>query len=190
MKSSKEIFRKEIDKAFSQVGSNIETMKDMAMFKNEFKEFKKSEILDKIKSDSGNKPKTKKKIENKEASTSGGVGSFEPPMSGEEPKKVEATEATTGVGAYSTPAMWAKSTNKKDWRGKSKTQIPGGSFVSIKKKCKTFPYCNQGDIKALDIYENKSLKEAIKNVSEKFDISENVIKSILQYEIERKLINK
>ena len=59
----------------------------------------------------------------------------------------------------------------------------GGSFVKVKKKCKNFPYCNQGDIKALKIYENESLKEAIKNVSQKYNISENVIKSIIQYEL-------
>ena len=71
-------------------------------------------------------------------------------------KKVEATEATGSgsSGQYGTTAAWAKSTSKKDWRGKSKTQIPGGKFVQVKKKCKKFPYCNQGDIKALKIFEN------------------------------------
>lgn len=108
----------------------------------------------------------------------------------EDAKKVEATEATTSgsVGAYETPAAWAKSTKKKDFRGASKTQIPGGSFVSVKKKCKSFPYCNQGDIKALNIYKNESLKEAIKSVSKKLNISEITIKAILEYELEK--INK
>jgi len=96
-------------------------------------------------------------------------------------KKVEATEATGSgsSGQYSTTAAWAKSTNKKDWMGKSKPQIPGGKFVQVKKKCKKFPYCNQGDIKALKIYENETVKKAIKNISEKHNISENVIKSII-----------
>ena len=89
-----------------------------------------------------------KKEESKEASVSGaGVGMFLGPLSGEEPKKVETKEAAVsggGVGAYETPKAWAKSTSKKDWRGKSKTQIPGGTFVQVKKKCKSFPYCNQG----------------------------------------------
>lgn len=127
-----------------------------------------------------------KKIESKEATTTGSAGSYEPLFSGEEPKKVEATEATTSasVGAYETPAAWAKSTSKKDWRGKSKTQIPGGSFVSVKKKCKSFPYCNQGDIKSLKIYENDVVKESINNVSKNLGISEDVIKSIIQYELE------
>lgn len=107
-------------------------------------------------------------------------------------KKVEATEATgaSSSGQYSTTAAWAKSTSKKDWMGKSKPQIPGGKFVQVKKKCKKFPYCNQGDIKALKIYENESVKKAIKNISERHNISENVIKSIISYEYEKLKSNK
>jgi hypothetical protein len=107
-------------------------------------------------------------------------------------KKVEATEATGSgsSGQYSTTAAWAKSTSKKDWMGKSKPQIPGGKFVQVKKKCKKFPYCNQGDIKALKIYENETVKKVIKNISEKHNISENVIKSIISYEYEKLKSNK
>jgi hypothetical protein len=99
-------------------------------------------------------------------------------------KKVETKEATgsSSSGSYESPAAWAKSTKKKDWRGKSKTQIPGGKFVQVKEKCKKFPYCNQGDIKALNIFENETFKKVIKNIGEKHGISENVIKSILSYE--------
>jgi hypothetical protein len=107
-------------------------------------------------------------------------------------KKVEATEATGSgsSGQYSTTAAWAKSTNKKDWMGKSKPQIPGGKFVQVKKKCKKFPYCNQGDIKALKIYENETVKNAIKNISERHNVSENVIKAIISYEYEKLKTNK
>ncbi len=150
-----------------------------------------------------------KKIENKEATGSGSSGAYSGPLFGdntnfikksqsETPKisegmiggdieKVEATEATGSgsSGAYETPAAWAKSTKKKDWGGRKKTQYPGGTFVSIKKKCQKFPYCNQGDIKALNLYKNESVSKAIKNVSQRMNISENVIKSILQYEFEK-----
>lgn len=148
------------------------------------------------------------KIEAGEATGSGSAGAFEGPLFGgdtgfikksqsetphlrtegvEAVEKVEATEATgTGSsGAYETPAAWAKSTSKKDWGAKKKTQYPGGKFVSIKKKCTKFPYCNQGDIKALKIYENENVLKAIKSVSEKLQIKENTIKAILQYELER-----
>lgn len=140
----------------------------------------------------------KKKSETKEATgAAGGSGAFEAPVAfkdselvrntfKETPKKVEATEATgaASAGGYLTPAAWAKSSKKKDWRGKSKTQIPGGKFVTIKKKCKTFPYCNQGDINALKIYENEVVKKVIKKISSEHNISENVIKAIIQHEIE------
>jgi hypothetical protein len=105
----------------------------------------------------------------------------------EEVEKVEATEATGSgsVGAYSSPAMWAKSTKKKDWGPSRKTQVPGGKFVSIKKKCTKFPYCNQGDINNLNISKNESVKEAIKKVAQKLNLSENVIATILEYEYEK-----
>ena len=137
-----------------------------------------------------------KKIESKEATGAGSAGGFEGPIAfkdsdfvrrsfDETPKKIEATEATGSgsAGSYETTAAWAKSSKKKDWRGASKTQIPGGKFVQVKKKCKKFPYCNQGDINALKIWENETLKKVIKNVSEKQNLSENVIKNIIAYEL-------
>ena len=102
----------------------------------------------------------------------------------------ETTEATgaSSAGQYSTPGWVAP--NKKNWRGASKTQIPGGKFVQIKKKCQTFPYCNQGDINALKLYENELVKESITNLSKKMEIHENVIKAIIQHELELKTIKQ
>jgi hypothetical protein len=150
----------------------------------------------------------RKKKETKEATGSGSSGSYVGPVFGgdnefweksrrETPKlkesdieKAETKEATTtgSSGGYESPAMWAKSTKKKDWGPSRKTQIPGGGFVKIKKKCTKFPYCNQGDINNVKISKNESVKEAIKNVSSKMGVSENVIKSILEHEYEK--INK
>jgi len=138
----------------------------------------------------------KKKVESKESTVSNSGGSFEAPFAfkdsefvrksfAETPKKIEANEATgsDSSGSYVTTAAWAKSTSKKHWRGKSKTQIPGGNFVTVKKKCTKFPYCNQGDIGALKFTnENKDLLEVIKAISEKQGISENMIKNIIFYE--------
>jgi hypothetical protein len=103
-------------------------------------------------------------------------------------EKVEAKEATTSgsVGGYETPSMWAKSTKKKDWGPSRKTQYSGGSFVKIKKKCTKFPYCNQGDINNLKLSKNESVMDAIKNVSKKLNIAENVIITILEHEYEKK----
>jgi hypothetical protein len=118
-----------------------------------------------------------KRKENKEATGSGSAGGYDTPLF----SKMETKEATGAAssGSYETPKMWAKSTNKKDWRGKSKTQTPGGKFVQVKKKCKTFPYCNQGDINALKIFENKLLKKVISNISKNNNISEETINKIL-----------
>ena len=148
--------------------------------------------------------KTKKK-ETKEATGSGSTGAFTAPVGfkdselvrrsfKETPKlkesdveKVEATEATgTGsTGGYESPAMWAKSTKKKDWGPSRKTQIPGGGFVKIKKKCTKFPYCNQGDISNVKISKNESVKTAIKQVADKMGISESTIITILEHEYEK-----
>jgi hypothetical protein len=147
-----------------------------------------------------------KKSEPKEATTSGSIGGYSAPVFNEtennefweksrsenpklkesEVEKVEAKEATTSVGGYESPSMWAKSTKKKDWGPSRKTQYKGGSFVKIKKKCMTFPYCNQGDIKNLKLSKNESVKEAIKNVASKFSIGENVIITILEHEYQLK----
>jgi len=165
---------------------------------------------------SGNDPFVKKKkhsrvknSETKEATGSGSVGAFSAPVfeggdddfweksRAETPKlkesefeKVEAKEAATSgnVGGYSTPSMWAKSTSKKDWGPSRKTQIPGGGFVKIKKKCTKFPYCNQGDINNLKISKNESVKEAIENVASKLGIDKKVIMNILEHEYEK--VNK
>ena len=105
---------------------------------------------------------------------------------GDDIKKVETKEATGSgsSGSYETPAAWAKSGSRKNWRGARKTQIPGGKFVEVRKKCQKFPYCNQGDIKALKIFENDKIKEVIKNISKKHNINEDVIKNILRYELD------
>lgn len=94
-------------------------------------------------------------------------------------KKVEAKEATTTAssGAYSGPAFLAK--NKKNWRGGAKPIYSGGKFVQVKKRCKTFPYCNQGDINALKLTDSQVLERVIKNVSKKTNLSEQTILDIL-----------
>ena len=144
------------------------------------------------------------KVETKEATGTGSSGGFVSPIGfsdefmkksnaevktltkESETEKVEATEATGSgsSGGYETPAMWAKSTSKKDWGPSRKTQIPGGGFVKIKKKCTKFPYCNQGDINNLKISKNETVKEAIENVSKKMNVSLSVIMTILEHEYE------
>jgi hypothetical protein len=59
--------------------------------------------------------------------------------------------------AYINPyGTWAK--NEKSMRHNQKTYWPGGSFVTVKEKCKKFPYCNQGDTGALNFSNPKAAR--------------------------------
>jgi hypothetical protein len=95
-----------------------------------------------------------------------------------EEAKQEATEATTtaSTGAYSTPAFIAK--GSKNWRGGKKPLYKGGKFVQIKKKCLTFPYCNQG-AGAIKLSEDLNNPQALQNASSRLGLSEEVILNIL-----------
>jgi hypothetical protein len=144
----------------------------------------------------------KKKKEAIEATSSASSGQYSAPLfSLATPKdpvtkvqeSVEGGETTEATGAsssgqYSTPGWVAP--NKKNWRCASKTQIPCVKFVQIKKKCQKFPYCNQGDINSLKLYENKLVKQSIQNLSKKMGINENVIKAIIQHELEEMMIKR
>jgi hypothetical protein len=103
----------------------------------------------------------------------------------EKPKKTETKEATgsSSSGSYESPAFGAKSMSPKDWRGRAKTQIPGGAFVQVKKKCKTFPYCNQGDINALELSRNPVVKKKKKKLAEQYGVSEELIMQIIINEL-------
>lgn len=57
---------------------------------------------------------------------------------------------------------------------------PGGIFIKIKDKCKKFPYCNQGDINAIEI-----LKESIDEISKKTGIPKNEIEILVLNEIKQ-----
>jgi len=213
MESSVSQFKNAIDKAFTtqpNVKLNTTTMGDALKYKSGFTEEVDEDgneyetFLEK------SKKVKKNKSETKEATGSGSSGAYSAPVFGggdndefweksrsETPglkesyvEKVEATEATGSgsVGGYETPAMWAKSTKKKDWGPSRKTQIPGGGFVKVKKKCTKFPYCNQGDINNLKISKNESVNDAINNVAKKMGVSPNVVKTILEHEYE--ILNK
>jgi hypothetical protein len=63
---------------------------------------------------------------------------------------------------------------------------PGGVFVKVKEKCKKFPYCNQGNTGALEfIKEDKSIKDAITEVSKKYGIPYKEIEKIVINDISK-----
>ena len=143
-----------------------------------------------------------KESETKEATGASSAGGFSAPLfsmwsddeeakgSYKKSKKVEGEfkEATSSssVGAYDVPGFqdvnMRGNTTKGKGRSWRKTQIPGGSFVEIAKKCKTFPYCSQGDSKDKPVRQRKQtspLSEAIENVSIKTGLSIEEIKKII-----------
>ena len=114
-----------------------------------------------------------------QTSTGGSSGAFVAPLGWDPedgistPLKEEEELDETGAassGAYSQPAIWAK--NYKNWKAVQDPKFPkyggpGAKYVRIKEKCNHFPYCNQGETSALEFYEDKTLKEAIDNISKK-----------------------
>lgn len=107
------------------------------------------------------------------------------------PEEGEFTEATSSasVGAYDVPGFqdvnMRGNTLKGQGRSWKQTQVKGGSFVDIDPKCKTFPYCNQGNTGAVRYRKpktkkrNSPLSEAIENVSLKTGLSVEEIKNII-----------
>lgn len=143
--------------------------------------------------------KNPKKEENTEATGSGSAGGYSMPLFSttkgdlvkgvktvrEQTEKVETKEATSSAssGQYSQPAIWAKSLKKKDWKGATTKYMPGSKRVQVKKKCKKFPYCNQGDINALKIFESEQVQRAIENVSNKYELNKDYISDVVFEEI-------
>lgn len=118
-------------------------------------------------------------------------------VSSDKPRKIDATEQTAvGAGGggfdYTVPAFGktpkggrknplaidgpksiAKSRAVTDknfpkWGG------PDSVFIKVKEKCKKFPYCNQGDINAIE-----PLKEAIETASKKYRLPISEVEKIV-----------
>lgn len=122
-----------------------------------------------------------RKKETKEAMVSGGaVGMFDTNAF----TKEEFKEATTtdSSGSYETNKIWAKSMNKKHWRNAKANIMPGAKRVQVKKKCKRFPYCNQGDIKALNIFEGEIYENILEKISRETGLDRNYIENIIEIE--------
>ena len=111
----------------------------------------------------------------------------------------EATEATTSAsaGVYDAPFGGPKKdplkldnpdTVEKKTRPYTDKNFPkyggpGAKLVKIKKKCSKFPYCNQGDINALQIFERDIVKEMVTNTAKRTNLDEYVIRNIIAKEL-------
>ena len=109
------------------------------------------------------------KEEAKEATTASSSGPYDAPFGGPKKDPLKLSNPDT---------VYKELRSVKD-KNFPKYGGPGGKFVKIKNKCKTFPYCNQGDIKALEFFENNLVKEAIENLSNRFKLNEDYIKGVI-----------
>lgn len=87
-------------------------------------------------------------VEMKEATDASSSGAYDVPFLGTTPK---GRKNPLSIGGEKTikQSRAAKDPNFPKWGG------PGGKFVAIKEKCKKFPYCNQGDMNALELFESE-----------------------------------
>ena len=144
------------------------------------------------------------KIEASESTTASSSGSYSAPMLGKMKRPISTihnmTETTVAdaSGSYDVPfgdgsktplkingeksiktSRAVKDKNFPKWGG------PGGVYVRIKDKCKKYPYCNQGDIKSLEFYEDNQLIESVKEVSKQTGIPYSEIEKIVLNEISK-----
>lgn len=100
------------------------------------------------------------------------IGSYDVPFLGKTPKGRKSPLKIDGPDSVKNSRA-LKDKNFPKWGG------PGGIFIKIKDKCKKFPYCNQGDINAIEI-----LKESVNNVSRKTGIPIEKIEKMIINEIQ------
>ena len=62
---------------------------------------------------------------------------------------------------------------------------PGGKFVEINPACKTFPYCNQGEKRAVKFYESQELREVVTEISNEMGVPYKEIEKIVLNQIKR-----
>lgn len=210
MEKIEDLMTKSLNKAFQEINPSdakgmIEKSKTLASLKREIPEEKDGETTEATGTSSAGAyvgplfgPIRKSNLKKKKQIKGGDVTN--------ETKKVEATEATTSssVGVYDAPFGGPKKdplklsnpkTVYKELRSVKDKNFPkyggpGGKYVRIKDKCKKFPYCNQGDIGALEFFEQSGIKEAIENIALNTQLPMNMIKSILLHELEERTLSE
>jgi hypothetical protein len=135
--------------------------------------------------------------ETKEATSAGGAGAYVGPVQSNGKEETKEATGAGSAGAYDVafgsprkdPLKIDNPGLKKikeesvppNVKGKNKKNRyggPEGVFVKIKEKCKTFPYCNQGDINSLEFYEEDITISEKHNIYNKSMTMENLKKYI------------
>jgi hypothetical protein len=109
-----------------------------------------------------------------EATVADSSGSYDVPFGngGKNPLKIGGEKSIKKSRAV-------KDKNFPKWGG------PDGVFIKIKEKCKKYPYCNQGDINAIEMLEIDGLVESVKNVSKKTGIPYSYLEMEILNEIKK-----
>lgn len=113
-----------------------------------------------------------------EATDSSSSGAFDVPLFGTSPKgrrdplKIDGPKSIGNSRAV-------KDKKFPKWGG------PNAVFVKIKEKCKKFPYCNQGDINAIELLEIEELKESILETSKEMGLPYKEVENIVLNEIKK-----
>ena len=110
-----------------------------------------------------------------EVNDSSSSGAYDAPFGdgGKNPLKINGEKSIKNSRAV-------KDKNFPKWGG------PDAVFIKIKEKCKKFPYCNQGDINAIELLE---IGDEIKEVSEKYGIPYKEMEKIVLNEINKIFID-
>lgn len=156
-----------------------------------------------------------KKVETKESTVSDSSGSFETnsfndvikrettyhPKNFKKYNKTEVTEVTdaSSSGSYDVPfgdggnsplKLKGKKSIKNSRAVKDKKFPkwggPDSVFIKVKEKCKKYPYCNQGDINAIELME---IKNEINEISKKYGIPQSEIEKIVLKEFNQIFID-
>lgn len=111
-----------------------------------------------------------------EATDASSSGSYDVPAFGTTPKGRKDPLKIDGPGSeYKGRAV--KDKNFPKWGG------PDAKFVKINDKCKKYPYCNQGDMSALEMMETEEIKNAIQENAIKYGLPIKVVEKLVLNEI-------
>jgi hypothetical protein len=111
-----------------------------------------------------------------EATDASSSGSYDVPLFGKTPKGRRNPLKIDGVKSIK-QSRAVKDKNFPKWGG------PDSVFIKVKDKCKKFPYCNQGDINAIEMLEMEELTQAITEIAKEMKVPFKEIEKIVLNEI-------
>lgn len=114
----------------------------------------------------------------KEVTDASSSGSYDVPLFGKTPKGRRNPLKIDGEKSIK-QSRAVKDKKFPKWGG------PDSVFIKIKDKCKKFPYCNQGDINAIELLEMDELTEAITEISKEMKVPYKEIEKIVLNEIKQ-----